>query len=89
MFLISALDGGAWRISRPYRFALWEEPSIHLTGGCVGPTPGLGILENTKSLVLAGVRTPCHLAPSLVTILTTDCTNCVRSLEFLYAYLHT
>ena len=42
-----------------------------------------------KCLALAVVRTPCRLAPSLVTVLTTlsRLSNSVRGLEFLYACL--
>jgi hypothetical protein len=51
-FLTSALVGGGWSDSRPYRFNL----STHLIGGWVGPKAGLNAVEERELLPLGGIK---------------------------------
>jgi hypothetical protein len=58
-FLISALDGREWLVSRPCLFNSEEgAPGIHWIGGCMGPRDGLDTWKGQKSLSLAGNRIP-------------------------------
>ena len=69
-FLTSVIDGGEWQSSRAGRFTSGKEPRYPLKRGWVGIKPFWTVLEETKSLALAGFRTPDLSAPNLVTILT-------------------
>jgi hypothetical protein len=62
IFLTSALSGGEWSVSRPYRFTPGETaPRSHWIGGWVDPRAGLEDMEriqfdkssenNTRTLV--------------------------------------
>jgi hypothetical protein len=67
-FLTSALDGREWVTSRLGHCNPGKNPGTHLTGGGVGPTAGLHVLENSKSVAASKIRTPNHPAASLVTV---------------------
>jgi hypothetical protein len=57
IFLTSALDGGEWSASRPFRFTPGKRaPGTHWIGGWVGPTAGLDNVE--KILDPTRTRTP-------------------------------
>jgi hypothetical protein len=48
-FLISALDGSQWSVSRPCRFTPEERtPGTHSIGGCVDPRFCLDVVEKRK-----------------------------------------
>jgi hypothetical protein len=56
-FLISALDGGQWSVSRPGRFTAGQiAPGTHWIGGWMGSRTGLDAVEK-KSLAHAESRT--------------------------------
>jgi len=46
--------------SRSGRFTLRKEPDTHFTGGWVGPTAGLEVLEEKNPRAPAGTRTVDH-----------------------------
>jgi hypothetical protein len=46
-FLISALGGGEWSVSRPGRFT----PGVHWIGGCVGPRADMDAAKNILPLL--------------------------------------
>jgi hypothetical protein len=51
IFLPSALDGGEWSASRPYRINRGEKaPLTHRIGGWADPRAGLQALEKRKNL---------------------------------------
>jgi hypothetical protein len=55
IFLASALIGGEWSASCPYRFTPGEKaPSTYWIGGWVDPRVGLDDVENRKFLTLPG-----------------------------------
>jgi hypothetical protein len=57
VFLISALFGGEWSASRPFRLTPEERaPSTHWIGGWVGPKAGLDNVEKRKFLTLLGLE---------------------------------
>jgi hypothetical protein len=63
-FLTSALDGGEWSASRPYRIIPRERaPGTHWVGGWVGPRAGLDAVEE-KHFALPGIE-PGASSPSL------------------------
>jgi hypothetical protein len=57
VFLTSALVGGEWSASRPFRFTPGERVSgTHWIGGRVGPRAGLDYMEKRKFLTLPGLE---------------------------------
>jgi hypothetical protein len=53
VFLTSALAGGEWSASRPYRFTSGERaPHTHWIGGSVVPRAGLDDVEKRKLFTL-------------------------------------
>jgi hypothetical protein len=59
-FLTSALDGGEWSASRPYRFNQEDRTTgPHWIEACAGPRAGLDAMKMRKEfLTHAGNRTP-------------------------------
>jgi hypothetical protein len=56
-FLASALVGGEWLASRPFRFTPRERaPGTHWIGGWVGPRAGLDDVEKRKFLTVLGLE---------------------------------
>jgi hypothetical protein len=65
-FLVSALDGGEWSVSRLGRFITGEKvPDTHWIGNWVGPRAGLDAVGETISAT-AGKRTEGRLTRSLL-----------------------
>jgi hypothetical protein len=57
IFLISALVGGEWSVSRPCRFTSGERASAaHWIEGWVGHRAGLNEVEKRKFLTLPGLE---------------------------------
>jgi hypothetical protein len=57
IFLTSALVGGEWSASRPYRFIPGERgPGTQWIGGWVGPRAGLDDVEKRKFFTLPGLE---------------------------------
>jgi hypothetical protein len=54
LFLTSALVGGEWSASRPWRFT----PGTHFIGSWVDPRAGLDDMEKLKCLTLPGLELP-------------------------------
>jgi hypothetical protein len=58
IFLTSALAGGKWSASCPFRFTTGESgPGTHWKRGSVGPRSGLDDVEEEKILDPTGTRT--------------------------------
>jgi hypothetical protein len=56
-FFASALGGGEWSTSRPWRYTPGKDPpGIHWIGGWVGPRVGLDAVEKRKFLTLPGLQ---------------------------------
>jgi hypothetical protein len=56
-FLISALAGGEWSVSRPGRFTFGEiAPGTHWIGGWVDPGADLDDVEKRKLVTLSGLK---------------------------------
>jgi hypothetical protein len=66
--LTSALYEGEWLISFPCRFIPWKNSATHCTEGYEGFRVGLDVLEEIKSLVPTGIRTPDNPARSIVLV---------------------
>jgi hypothetical protein len=57
IFLTSALVGGEWSASRPFRFTPGERASgTHWIRGWVGPSASLDNMEKRKFLTLPGLK---------------------------------
>jgi hypothetical protein len=56
IFLTSALVGGEWSASRPYRFTPGKEPRYPLIVGWVGPRASLDGVKKRKFLTLFGLE---------------------------------
>jgi hypothetical protein len=72
LFLTSALDEGGWSTPHPCHLILGgKSPSTHCTGGCLGPSSGVGGCGEEKIFCLHW-----GLNPEPFSSLASHCTNC-------------
>jgi hypothetical protein len=89
VFLISAVVGGKWSVSRPGRFTPGDKfPDAHRKRGWVGPKTGLDDVGKRKFLTLPGLELR-SLVVQPVANRYTDCAIPVPLLKCIYIYTHT